>query len=183
VAQIPVDTRYWEMKWEKTCGYLVFKEQFSAMDVNNARFRYQRKKDDDFPITFDKTSFTIINNRITENIGEDLFWAAVIAPTQAFFENDWRSYAPRGEEFRTIQLAKFINNEKRVEHLPPEKRDIARMKAADKLLKLGIGYSNRNPIESHIPEPKLYSKTYTAEEDYSEEEVFDALDDIFEEIE
>lgn len=178
ISMIPVDTGYWKKRWDDSCGYIVFRDSFSAMDVLNARFRYNRKNDENFPISFDKTTFTIIKNRVSGTLDKKMFWAAVIAPTQAFFDNDWREYAPRGEEFKELQLARLISDKKHVEHLPKNKRDRARMEAGDELIKSGMKSAYDKPAEPFIPKPVVKTKKYSSERNYSEEEVLESLEDL-----
>ncbi len=47
----PLKTQFWEDKWNRTFGYLLFKDKFSSMDTCNARYHYYRKEDVHFPIT------------------------------------------------------------------------------------------------------------------------------------
>lgn len=95
-----IESGYWRRKWDDTLGYLVSKKKFTSLDVLNARYRYNRTQDENFFIQFDETVYSVIQNMIRDTIDKELFWAAVVAPLSAFFDGDWRDYAPRGGSSR-----------------------------------------------------------------------------------
>lgn len=177
---IPVDTGYWRKKWDDTLGYLVFKKSFSSMDVLNAKFRHNRRFDGNFPIEFNKTTFSIVQNKVKERLDKDLFWSALIAPTQAFFDGDWMNYTPRGEEFREIQLVKVANNPERLLHLSVGKREEAYRSIIEELKTLGLSSDYHPPSVAYIP-PKIprRKRDILAEDVVKTQEVIDVLDELF----
>lgn len=154
---IPVDTGFWRKKWDDTLGYLVFKESFSSLDILNARFRYNRKYDDNFPIAFDKTTYSIIENRLKDRYDRKLFWAAVIAPTSAFFEWDWMNYKPRGQEFLKVNLVSAITSPEKLLKLPIEKREKAYRSIVEQMNHMGLGDDHPAP-KSHFKMPPLRTR-------------------------
>ncbi len=177
MSNIPVDTPFWEDKFNRTCGYTLFKERFTAMDVCNARFRYARKNDVQFPITFTRVDYTIINNKIKKAIGKEAFWAAVVSPTQAFFDGDWTEWAPRGEAFMEMQLCNIITSDNPLEGLSPDKKDEAKLAATTALVAAGIVKVDKKAANI-IPEPIKPVKRWDNTPAPSTEDVLKALGDL-----
>lgn len=171
-----MDTRFWEKKWEDTYGYLLFKNTFSALDVLNARFRYDRRDDRNFPISFDKTTYSIINNTIKNRMYKKLFWAAVVAPTQAFFDGNWKQYHPRGDEFREIQLCNLADRVEVFAKMSPEKRKEAIDYISKELKDLGMKSSPDKKVPKRIPATiNKPQKAISYQPPLSQQEALDAL--------
>ncbi len=176
---IPVDTGFWRKRWDDTCGYLLFKDSFTALDVLNARFRYNRVNDDDFPIAFDKTTYSIIENKLKNRLDRRLFWAAVVAPTQSFFDWDWMSYAPRGESFREINLVGLATTPELLNKLPESKREEAYKKVIDELRRINGNPKYKAPkVFVKLPDIKKKNAKIVAEEYPTSEDVKYMLDEI-----
>lgn len=174
----PVDTPIMERKFKETCGYLVFKNSFTRTDVCNARWRYRRKiKDPDFPITFTRKDYSIIQNKLPAILNEREFWSAVVSPTQAFFDGDWRDYRIRGREFQTMQLCKLINHEEMLDALPEDKRDDAKVHALRELMKANI-IKPKEKAEIYVPKPIKLAKKYRQEPAPSTEDVLKSLEEL-----
>jgi len=171
------DTKFWQNKFDRTGGYTVLKERFSMMDVCNARFRYARDGDTHFPITFTDLDHSIIRNTIKEGMGKRRFWAAVVAPTQAFFDGDWYEWEPRGEAFMEMQLCRLVVDRDTLKKLPKKHRQNVKMDAINHLIKAGL-------IRQEVDYPVIIPKKLKVRTDWdptpapTEEDVLDALEDF-----
>lgn len=172
-------TRYWEERWDKTCGYLVFKTTFNAGDVCNARFRYQRiSNDQHFPVTFNKKDYSIINNKVRDKLDKQKFWAAVVAPTQAFFDNDWSEWWPRGEAFMETKLCALYVDNTMINKLPEEKRDKAKREVAQQLLDANVISIRKERPVNYTPEPIKIERKYSEELPPTSDDVLESLKDV-----
>jgi hypothetical protein len=177
--QNPVDTPFWEKKWNKTYGYLLFKKSFGLMDVYNARFRYRRKNSDDhFPITWSKKDLTIIRNKVHPPLDKDLFWAAVVAPTQAFFEDDWQGWKKRGQDFRDMQLVALILKEEMLKGLSKEEKERVKLAASTELINRNILKVKEKPVPYIEPIYIEKKMDFEPREEVSDEDVMSALEGL-----
>lgn len=175
-----IDSGYWRRKWDDTLGYLIGKEKFTSLDVLNARYRYNRTRDDNFFIQFDDTVYSVVQNLTSGTLDKKLFWAAVVAPLSAFFDGDWRDYAPRGEEFKEINLVRAMNDKDTLAKYPKEKQLKILEKIAIELAEVGMKSTYSVPA-AFIEPPKLKrkKKEYVVKKKASEDDVLGALDDLF----
>ncbi len=176
MSAIPVDTQYWKGRFDKTCGYLLHKNKFSKDDVCNARFRYGRKNDPEFPITFTRTDYSIITNRVSNNLDRETFWSAVVAPTQSFFDRDWMEWKAKGKDFMEMQLCRLIVDDELLDNMPSEKREEAKLYATTALIEANIiKYEPR--AANVIPKPIRVVKKWDTERAPSTDDVLRSLGD------
>lgn len=123
------DSEYWEQRFNETFGYLLYRETFSFRDVVNARYRYGREIDD-------RMAGVITNRR--GKLSTEEMWAAIVAPVDTFWSDDWRKYTKKGMNYREKALIKLLTSPKFPKDMDEEEIIKAKAAASTELLNSGF---------------------------------------------